>query len=75
MLKFLTAHTIELLLLIIHKNNTCIQAKKDAILRWITYEAIGEPTVADAILDRIVHTAHQIELTGESVRKIMGNRK
>ena len=31
--------------------------------------------VAVAILDRIVHTAHQIELTGESVRKIMGNRK
>ena len=62
-------------MLIIHKNNTCLQAKKDAILRWITYEAIGEPTVADAILDRIVHTAHQIELTGESVRKIMGNRK
>ncbi|MDR2969098.1 MAG: ATP-binding protein, partial [Tannerellaceae bacterium] len=27
-------------------------------------------TVADAILDRIVHSAHQIELTGESVRKM-----
>lgn len=34
------------------------------------YDAIGDPTVADAILDRIVHAAHRIELTGESVRKI-----
>ena len=34
------------------------------------YDAIGDPTVADAILDRIVHTAHKIELTGDSVRKI-----
>jgi DNA replication protein DnaC len=34
------------------------------------YDAIGDPTVADAILDRIVHSAHQIELTGESVRKM-----
>ena len=32
------------------------------------YETIGEPTVADAILNRIAHTAHQIELIGESVR-------
>ena len=30
------------------------------------YDAIGDPTVADAILDRIVHTAHKIELTGDS---------
>ena len=33
------------------------------------YDAIGDPTVADAIMDRIIHTAHRIELTGESVRK------
>ena len=34
------------------------------------YDAIGAPAVADAVLDRIVHTAHRIELTGESVRKM-----
>ena len=34
------------------------------------YDAIGDPTVADAIMDRIIHTAHRIELTGESVRKM-----
>lgn len=39
------------------------------------YEAIGDPTVADAILDRPVHGAHQIELTGESVRKIKASKK
>jgi DNA replication protein DnaC len=30
---------------------------------------IGEPTVADSILDRLVHNAHRIELQGESIRK------
>lgn len=33
------------------------------------HEVIGEPTLADAILDRIVHRAHTIELIGESMRK------
>ena len=33
------------------------------------HEVIGEPTLADAILDRIVHRAQTIELTGESIRK------
>lgn len=35
--------------------------------RW--YEIIGDPTLADAILDRVVHNAYRIELTGESLRK------
>lgn len=34
------------------------------------YDAIGDTAVADAILDRIVHTAHRITLTGERVRKL-----
>jgi len=38
------------------------------------YDAIGGPTVADAIMDRIIHTAHRIELTGESVRKMAAYR-
>ena len=38
------------------------------------YDAIGNPTVSDAILERIVHSAHQIELTGESVRKIKAGK-
>ena len=33
------------------------------------YEIVGDPTLADAILDRVVHNAHRIDLTGESRRK------
>jgi len=31
--------------------------------------AIGDPTIADSILDRLVHTAHRLELKGDSIRK------
>jgi DNA replication protein DnaC len=30
---------------------------------------IGDPTIADAVLDRLVHNAHRLVLTGESLRK------
>lgn len=33
------------------------------------HEWLGEPTVADAILDRIVHGSHKIVLKGESLRR------
>jgi len=33
------------------------------------YEIVGDPTLADAILDRVVHNAHRIDLKGESRRK------
>jgi DNA replication protein DnaC len=33
------------------------------------YEALGDPTLADAILDRLVHNAHKLPLQGESLRK------
>lgn len=36
------------------------------------HEVIGEPTVADAILDRIVHNAHKLHLTGPSKRREKG---
>lgn len=35
--------------------------------RW--YEIIGNPTLADAILDRVIHNAYRVELAGESLRK------
>jgi DNA replication protein DnaC len=35
--------------------------------RW--HDLIGDPTLADAILDRIVHNAHRIQLRGDSLRK------
>jgi DNA replication protein DnaC len=37
------------------------------VTRW--HEQIGDPTVADGILDRLVHNAHLIEMRGDSMRK------
>jgi DNA replication protein DnaC len=31
---------------------------------------LGDPTIADAVLDRLVHSAHRLELKGESLRKL-----
>lgn len=42
------------------------------VARW--HEQIGDPTVADGILDRIVHNAHRIELRGDSMRKNRGEK-
>lgn len=33
------------------------------------YEVIGEQNIADAILDRIIHDAHRLDLKGDSLRK------
>jgi len=33
------------------------------------HEIIGDPTLADAILDRLIHNAYKINLKGESMRK------
>ncbi len=33
------------------------------------HEMIANPTVADAILDRLVHNAHRLNLAGDSLRK------
>jgi len=38
------------------------------------HKVVADPTVADAILDRIVHNAYKISLKGESMRKAMGAR-
>ncbi len=37
------------------------------------HEQIGDPTMADAILDRLVHSAHKIKLKGDSMRKMKAN--
>jgi DNA replication protein DnaC len=33
------------------------------------HEKLCDPTLADAILDRVIHNAYRIELAGESLRK------
>ncbi len=37
------------------------------VANW--HQLIGEGTIADAILDRLVHSSHRINLTGESLRR------
>jgi DNA replication protein DnaC len=37
------------------------------IAHW--HEAVGDPTLADAILDRVVHNAYKINLSGKTMRK------
>jgi DNA replication protein DnaC len=41
------------------------------VAHW--HEQIGDPTIADSILDRIVHNAYRLELNGESMRKKRGH--
>jgi DNA replication protein DnaC len=43
--------------------------------RWHDYLSGGNPTVADAILDRLVSGSHRIELKGESMRKLKARGK
>ena len=43
------------------------------VAKW--HEQIGDPTLADSILDRLVHNAHRIEMHGESMRKERGGKK
>ncbi len=50
-----------------HGKRSTIVASQIPVSDW--YERIGEKTVADAILDRIVHRAMRVELLGESMRK------
>ncbi len=50
-----------------HSKTSLIITSQLPISKW--HEVIGEKTIADAILDRIVHDAHRIELKGESMRK------
>ena len=38
--------------------------------KW--HETMTDPTLADAILDRLVNNAHRITLAGESMRKVRG---
>jgi DNA replication protein DnaC len=49
-----------------HRKSTLITAQLP-IAQW--HAMIGEPTIADAILDRIIHNAHRIALEGDSMRK------
>ena len=55
-----------------HGKSSTIFASQVPVSKW--HDIIGEQTIADAILDRIVHDAHRIEMKGESLRKKRGPR-
>ncbi|MCF8345381.1 MAG: IS21-like element helper ATPase IstB [Bacteroidales bacterium] len=50
-----------------HAKKSTIIASQLPVASW--FDIIGEETIADAILDRLVHTSYRIELKGESLRK------
>jgi len=50
-----------------HGTRSTIATSQLPIDEW--HNVIGDPTLADAILDRLVHNAYRINLKGESMRK------
>ncbi|SDA94161.1 IstB-like ATP binding protein, partial [Algoriphagus alkaliphilus] len=52
-----------------HGKKSTIIVSQLPVQSW--YEVIGEETIADAILDRLLHSCYRIELTGDSLRKKM----
>lgn len=55
-----------------HGRASTILTSQVPVEHW--HELIGNPTLADAILDRLVHNAHRLTLKGESMRKIHARR-
>lgn len=50
-----------------YQTRSMILTSQLPVSKW--HEQIGDPTLADGILDRLVHNAHRIEMRGESMRK------
>ncbi len=50
-----------------HNKGSMIITSQIPVQGW--YEIIGEKTIADAILDRLIHQSHRLELAGESMRR------
>jgi len=50
-----------------HDRGAMIITSQVPVDRW--HDVVGDPTLADAILDRIVHNAYRLELSGDSLRK------
>lgn len=52
-----------------HNSKSTIFTSQLPITQW--HEFISDPTLADAILDRLLHNAHKLPLKGESMRKVL----
>ena len=55
-----------------HNRGSTIVTSQLPVDHW--HEAISNPTIADAILDRLVHNAHRLTLNGDSMRKVAAKR-
>ena len=55
-----------------HGRGSTIVTSQLPVEHW--HEAIANPTIADAILDRLVHNAHRLTLKGDSLRKAAAKR-
>jgi len=55
-----------------HQRQSTIITSQLPLEHW--HEAIGNPTLADAILDRVIHNAHKIRLKGISMRKVKSRK-
>jgi len=55
-----------------YQRGSTILTSQVPVAHW--HEQIGDPTIADSIMDRLVHDAYRIELRGESIRKNRGRK-
>ena len=56
-----------------HGRGSTLITSQVAVEHW--HDVIGDPTIADAILDRFIHNAHKLTLDGESMRKRAAKRQ
>jgi DNA replication protein DnaC len=56
-----------------HGRGSTVVTSQLPVEHW--HEIIGDPTIADAVLDRLVHNAHRLTLKGESLRKAAAKRQ
>jgi DNA replication protein DnaC len=55
-----------------YRRHSTVLTSQLPVSSW--HQQIGDPTMADSILDRLVHNAYRFELNGESLRKKQGGR-
>jgi DNA replication protein DnaC len=55
-----------------YQRRSLILTSQLPVAHW--HEQIGDPTIADSILDRLVHNAYRLDLNGESIRKKRGRK-
>jgi len=55
-----------------YRRRSTVLTSQLPVSKW--HKQIGDPTVADSILDRLVHNAYRFDLSGDSLRKLKGGR-